>query len=68
MRLLGRVVRVVAMSDFLQDIVINRLNGYYLHLYANDRRKAAFFIGCLNHTFASLMAFAGLIPPRIRYK
>jgi hypothetical protein len=54
------------MSNFLQDVVINKLNGFYLILYAKDMRRAALFLYCLNHTFVHCMVFLGLIPPRIR--
>ena len=54
------------MSNFLQDVVINKLNGYYLILYAKDMKTAALLISYLTHTFVYCMAFLRLIPPRIR--
>ena len=54
------------MSNFLQDVVINKLNGYYLILYAKDMKTAALCISYLSHTFVYCMACLGLIPPRIR--
>ena len=54
------------MSNFLQDVVINKLNGLYLILYANDMRGAALCMYFLNHTLVHCMVFLGLIPPRIR--
>jgi hypothetical protein len=59
-------LRCFIMSNFLQDVVINKLNGFYLILYAKDMRRAALFLYCLNHTFVHCMVFLGLIPPRIR--
>jgi hypothetical protein len=56
------------MQNFLEDKVINRLNGYYLLLYANDRKIIAFFINCFNSTFVSFIVFFRLIPPRIKYR
>jgi hypothetical protein len=54
------------MSNFLQDFVINKLNGYYLILYAKDRKTAALCMYCINHVAVYFMVFLGLIPPRIR--
>jgi hypothetical protein len=54
------------MSNFLQDVVINKLNGYYLIMYANDRRISALCIYYLNQTFVHFMVFLRLIPPRIK--
>ncbi|MGA1843004.1 MAG: hypothetical protein ACMUIS_00390 [bacterium] len=54
------------MSNFLQDVVINKLNGYYLILCANDRKTAALFMYCINQTAVYFMVFLRLIPPRIR--
>ena len=56
------------MSDFLQDKIINMLNGYYLKLYANDKKKAAFCMAIINRGFVTLMTFIGLIPARIGLK
>lgn len=55
------------MSNFLQDVVINKLNGYYLIMYANDKRISALCIYCLNKTFVSFLVLLRLIPPRIKY-
>ena len=49
-------------------LIINKLNGYYLILYANDKRKSAFFMACLNRTLVFVMVMFGVIPPRIRKK
>ncbi|MGA1795944.1 MAG: hypothetical protein ACMUIL_08785 [bacterium] len=56
------------MSNFLQDVVINKLNGYYLILRANDRRVAALCMYCVNQTAVYFMVFLRLIPPRIRHR
>lgn len=54
------------MSNFLQDKVINKLNGYYLILYAEDRKVTASCISCFNQAAVFVMVFFGLIPPRIK--
>ena len=54
------------MSNFLEDVVINKLNGYYLIMYANDRRISALCMYCLSKTFVSFLVLLKLIPPRIK--
>ncbi len=56
------------MQDFLQDKLINKLNGYYLLLYANDKRIKAACVACINHTFVYMLVFLKLIPPRIKHR
>jgi uncharacterized membrane protein len=54
------------MSNFLEDVIINKLNGYYLLMYANDRKISALCIYCLNKTFVHFLVLLRLIPPRIK--
>ena len=54
------------MSDFLQDRLINKLNGYYLILYANDHLKMAKTTECLNNCLVFFLVSVHLIPSRIR--
>jgi len=60
------ICEVFIMSNFFEDFVINKLNGYYLILYAKDRKTAALCMYCINHIAVYFMVFLGLIPPRIR--
>jgi uncharacterized membrane protein len=54
------------MSNFLEDVVINKLNGYYLIMYANDMRISALCMYCLSKTFVHVLVLLRLIPPRIK--
>jgi len=54
------------MRNFLQDWVINKLNGYYLMLYANDKKIMAGCLAFINYSIVSIMVVLKLIPPRIK--
>ena len=53
-------------SNFLQDWLINKLNGYFIILYANDYTKLAGMIEGLNETLVFFLVFLHFIPPRRR--
>lgn len=54
------------LSNFLQDRVINKLNGYFLIFYAADHTRLAWMIECMNDFLVFLLVFIRLIPPRRR--
>ena len=53
-------------SNFLQDKLINKLNGYYLILYANDNIKSAWLIDHMNDAVVFCLVISRLIPSRRR--
>ncbi|MGA1868199.1 MAG: hypothetical protein ACMUJM_06585 [bacterium] len=55
-------------SLFIEDTIINKLNGYYLRVYANGHPRYAYGIIFLSACFVNMMVFLHLIPERINYK
>lgn len=53
-------------SDFLQDKVINKLNGYFLISYANDNIKLAWILERMNNAVVFCLVVSRLIPSRRR--
>ncbi|MGA1840931.1 MAG: hypothetical protein ACMUIU_09920 [bacterium] len=54
------------LSDFFQDWLINKLNGYFLVLYSNDHFILAWITECMNSIVVYILVSARLIPPRRR--
>ena len=54
------------LSDFLQDKIINKLNGYFLIFYATDHIKLALMIEFMNDFLVFILEVIHLIPPRRR--
>ncbi len=54
------------LSNFFQDRVINKLNGYFLILYANDHFRLAWITERINSILVFFLVSAYLIPPRLR--
>ena len=54
------------LSNFLQDWLINKLNGYFIILYASDHFKLARMMGNVNDVLVLFLVFLHLIPERIR--
>jgi len=54
------------LREFLQDRLINKLNGYFLILYANDNIKTAWVVERMNNTVVFFLVTSHLIPPRRR--
>ena len=55
-------------SLFIEDTIINKLNGYYLRVYASGHPRYACGIIFLSVCFVNIMVFLHLIPERINYK
>ena len=53
-------------SAFIEDTIINKLNGYYLQVYASGHTKLANSIIFLSLLFVNIMAFLHVIPSRIK--
>ena len=53
-------------SNFLQDKLINKLNGYFLILYANDNIKLAWIVEQMNDAVVYCLVISKLIPSRRR--
>jgi hypothetical protein len=54
------------LSNFFQDWLINKLNGYFLILYAKDQFKLAWMTDLMNSILVFLLVLLHLIPPRRR--
>jgi len=54
------------MADFLQDCLINKLNGYFLQLYASEHFKLALLMEHTNDLLVFLLVVINAIPPRQR--
>jgi len=54
------------MTDFLQDRLINKLNGYFLRLYATEHFKLASTMKAINNLVVFLLVVTAMIPPRRR--
>jgi len=54
------------MNNFLQDWLINKMNGYFILLYANDHYKMAWIVEHMNNLVVFALVFSRLIPPRRR--
>ena len=57
---------IEVLSNFLQDWLINKLNGYFIILYATDHCVLAWVTEQVNDVIVSLFVFIHLIPPRRR--
>ena len=53
------------MSRWIEDSVINKLNGYYLILYGKDHLFCAGLILFLAHKIVQVLVLTHIIPPRI---
>lgn len=56
------------LSNFLQDWLINKLNGYFITLYANEHYKLAYVTERFNSLLVFSLALVHLIPDRRRVK
>lgn len=54
------------LSNFLQDWLINKLNGYFIILYATDHFMLAWMTERMNNALIFCLVFIRLIPPRRR--
>ncbi|MGA1842608.1 MAG: hypothetical protein ACMUIU_18490 [bacterium] len=54
------------LSNFLQDWLINKLNGYFIILYATDHFMLAWMTERMNNVLVFCLVFIRLIPPRRR--
>ncbi len=54
------------LRDFLEDYCINKLNGYFLILYASGHLKLAWAVKITNNVVVSVLVFMRLIPARRR--
>jgi hypothetical protein len=54
------------MDDFLQDWLINKLNGYFIRLYADEHFKLASMMENMNDLLVFLLVVFNIIPPRRR--
>ena len=54
------------LSNFFQDWLINKLNGYFLILYANDYFRLAWITEQINNFFVFFLVSIHFIPPRRR--
>ena len=54
------------LSNFLQDKLINKLNGYFLVLYANDNIRLAGVVEKMNDAIVFCLVVSRLIPSRRR--
>ena len=52
-------------NRLFEDFLLNKLNGYYLILYGNNRRFLAELVFRFGRVVVSFMIFIRLIPPRI---
>ena len=57
---------IQVLNNFLQDWLINKLNGYFIILYATDHFRLARMIEHINVVLVFFLVFLHLIPPRIR--
>ncbi|MGA1869557.1 MAG: hypothetical protein ACMUJM_13545 [bacterium] len=56
------------LSDFLQDWLINKLNGYFMMLYANEYFRMARITEHMNSFLIFFLVFFHFIPPRRRLR
>ena len=54
------------LSNFLQDRLINKLNGYFIILYATGHIRLAGLAERVNDCLVFMLVFAHLIPARRR--
>lgn len=54
------------LREFLQDRLINKINGYFLILYANDNVRMAWVVERMNNVMVFFLVTSRLIPPRRR--
>ena len=54
------------MRNFLQDWLINKMNGYFILLYATDHFRMAWIVGHMNDLVVFVLVLSRLIPPRRR--
>jgi len=54
------------LSNFLEDWLINKLNGYILILYADDNRALAWMVERMSDIVVSCLVLLNLIPARRR--
>ena len=54
------------LGNFLQDWLINKLNGYFMILYATDHFILAWFTEHMNSFLVFFLVLMHLIPPRRR--
>lgn len=54
------------LGNFLQDWLINKLNGYFIILYATDHFALAWVTERVNDVIVSFFVLIHLIPPRRR--
>lgn len=55
-------------SNFFQDWLLNKLNGYFLILYAQDHYILAWITKYMNNIVVFILVSFRLIPPRFRLK
>jgi len=55
---------IEVLSNFLQDWLINKLNGYFIILYATDHWVLAWVTERVNDVIVSFFVLIHLIPPR----
>ena len=53
-------------SNFLQDWLINKLNGYFLIIYASGHPKMAWIAEQINEALVFSLVLFHLIPPRLK--
>ena len=56
------------MGDFWQDWLINKLNGYFMRLYAAEHFKIASMMEKMNDLLVFLLVVIYIILPRRRLK
>ena len=56
------------LRELLEDRLINKLNGYFLILYANDDMKLATVVEIMNDALIFCLVHAHLISARRRLK
>jgi len=59
---------ITMISDFLQDYVINKLNGYFLNLYGTGHLRLAWIAERANDLVVFMLVCMRLIPARRRLK
>jgi hypothetical protein len=54
------------LNNFLQDWLINKLNGYFIILYSNNHYRLAKMMENLNDMLVLFLIILHFIPPRRR--
>jgi hypothetical protein len=54
------------MREFVEDILINKLNGFFLILYGNDHIVLGKIVESLTNFLVGLFVILRVIPKRIR--